>query len=66
MINWDAAVTPPTAEEIALREEAEVARTYLRDTDRYVIRFVETQVPVPAEVSAKRAEARLKIAKVEN
>lgn len=39
--------------------EAERAKAYLDSTDWYVVRFSETGVPIPEEVSAKRAEARL-------
>lgn len=37
------------------------ARAYLASTDWFVVRFAETQVPVPAEVLEKRAAARLAI-----
>ena len=39
--------------------EAERAKAYLDSTDWYVVRFSETGVPIPEEVSTKRAEARL-------
>jgi len=35
------------------------ALAYLSSTDWYVVRFAETQTPIPAEVLAKRAESRL-------
>jgi hypothetical protein len=34
------------------------AQAYLNSTDWYVVRFAETGVPVPAEVTQKRAAAR--------
>lgn len=34
------------------------AQAYLNATDWYVVRFAETGVAVPEEVTAKRAEAR--------
>ena len=34
---------------------------YLASTDWYVTRFIESAVAIPAEVTAKRAEARLLI-----
>lgn len=37
------------------------AKASLSETDWYVLRFVETGVPIPAEVSAERAQARVKI-----
>ena len=38
------------------------ALKYLADTDWYVTRFAETQVAIPAEISAARAAARARIA----
>jgi len=35
------------------------AQAYLDSTDWYVVRMAETGVPVPADVTAKRAAARL-------
>lgn len=37
------------------------AKGLLSKTDWYVLRFVETGVAIPAEVSEERAEARVKI-----
>jgi hypothetical protein len=34
------------------------AQAYLDSTDWYVVRFAETGVPVPVDVTAKRAAAR--------
>ncbi len=45
------------AEEERLRINAE-ARTYLRDTDWYVIRETETGTPAPRELHALRQAAR--------
>lgn len=39
------------------------ALKYLADTDWLLIRSMETGIPMPEEVKAKRAEARLKIVK---
>lgn len=55
----------PDAEANAIREankpkpdpKAE-AQAYLNATDWYVVRFAETGVPVPTEVTTKRAAAR--------
>ena len=51
-----------TAEEL-LAQEVEIkkqeALTYLSNTDRYVIRKIETGVEIPLDVLTKRAEARL-------
>ena len=38
-----------------------IARKYLADTDWYITRKIETGIAVPAEISALRAEARLKV-----
>jgi len=37
------------------------AQRYLQSTDWYVIRYLETGVEVPADVTAKRAEARTQV-----
>lgn len=37
------------------------ARQYLNSTDWYVVRFTETGVPIPVDVSEKRAAARAAI-----
>lgn len=53
-----------TAEQITAREILEVnaeAREYLTTTDWYVIRFTETGIEVPADVSTQRTTARLSI-----
>lgn len=42
----------------AQSEAAEAARIYLSDTDWYVIRAMDTGVPVPEEIATARAEAR--------
>ena len=41
--------------------DAEVAQRYLKSTDWYVIREMDSGEPMPADVKQKRAEARLKI-----
>lgn len=46
-------------EAVALFYKAQEAEQYLRDTDWYVARFGETGKPIPEEVAANRAEARL-------
>ena len=55
----------PTAEEIAALAQAATnrqARAYLASTDWYVVRWTETGVPVPAEITTARAAARAAIA----
>lgn len=47
--------------EKTLVESARVALTYLRETDWYVVRAMETDKPVPDEVLVKRAQARIDI-----
>lgn len=39
------------------------ARKFLTDTDWYVVRFVEKQVPVPADIGQRRDEARAALSK---
>jgi hypothetical protein len=55
-----------TQADIQLENDAATAKTYLRDTDWYVMRFVETQKAVPEDITAKRADARAKISLVQN
>ena len=40
------------------------ARSYLSETDWYVLRFQETGVEIPEDVLTKRAEAREKVVAV--
>jgi len=47
---------------VAQEEINAAAKKYLADTDWYVTRFAETQVAIPAEISAERAAARARIA----
>ena len=50
--------------QVAAQEQFELnakARTYLAETDWYVIRYTETAVEVPADITTKRAEARASI-----
>ena len=51
--------------ELVAREDIQLtnyySRNYLAETDWYVIRFLETGVPVPADVTQKRQEARAAI-----
>lgn len=54
-----------TPEEIAAEAQEAInteARTYLASTDWYVIRYQETGVAVPEEVTTKRASARMQVA----
>lgn len=48
-------------DELKQREINETAMQLLKETDWYVTRFLETNVPIPAEVRAKRSMARLSI-----
>jgi len=56
-IDWSQRVRE--AEQEALRQ-ANAARRILAETDWYVIRQIETGQPIPANISAARAEARQK------
>lgn len=58
MIDWNSVEKVKTPAEIQHEQDVRVAREYLRETDWYVMRFVETQAPVPEEVSQKRESAR--------
>jgi hypothetical protein len=51
-------INPPKTEEQILLEQQAEARQYLVDTDWYVIRFTETGVAVPTEVTEQRAYSR--------
>lgn len=51
---------PPTAEQLQAQVNAE-ARAYLLSTDWYVTRWQEKQTPIPAEISAERDAARLRV-----
>jgi len=51
---------PPTPEEEQEAKNQE-ARDYLNKTDWYVVRFAETGVPIPADITAAREEARKSI-----
>lgn len=54
---------PPTPEQLQAQANAE-ARAYLAGTDWYVVRFAETGVAIPAEISAARQAARESIIEV--
>ena len=45
----------------AAQEALGEATSYLAATDWYVVRFAETGVAVPAEVTSKRADSRLTV-----
>jgi hypothetical protein len=54
----------PTAEEIAAAAQAATnrqARAYLSSTDWYIVRFAESGVAVPSEITTARAAARASI-----
>ncbi len=55
---WNDATSSVEDTQVSLNNKA---RTYLAQTDWYVIRSTETGVSVPADVSAKRAESRASI-----
>jgi len=50
----------PTPAELAQREIAEKL-AYLASTDWYVVRYTETGEPIPDEIKAARAAARVRI-----
>ena len=49
------------AAETARTERNDTARAYLRETDWYIIRNVETGARIPNEVVERRAAERLKV-----
>ena len=56
--------TPPvvTEEDLAAdlkRQKANEAKRYLAETDWYAVRKAETEKEIPADILAKRAQARL-------
>jgi|TARA_R110001606_G_C14993538_1_gene606149 hypothetical protein len=55
-------MTPPTAEQIIEGEATQLklnAKRYLRDTDWYVSRKAEADIPIPVDILALRQQARL-------
>ena len=58
---WEAAApdTAPTTEPLSAQEQVNIeSRTYLYETDWYVIRFLETGKAIPPEIRSKRQQAR--------
>lgn len=53
------AFSPPQDRTLSEDEKREIARSYLKSTDWYVIRMIETGEQIPEAVSAQRAEARM-------
>ncbi len=49
----------PEQATVAAKAKIETAKAYLRSTDWYVSRLVETEKAIPAEVSTLRAQARI-------
>ncbi len=49
------------AAEVARTERNEAARAYLRETDWYIIRNIETGAAVPSEVIERRTAERAKV-----
>lgn len=50
---------PPKTQEQLAEEAKQKATAYLSSTDWYVVRFTETGVAIPEDISQARAEARL-------
>ena len=55
----------PTEEELALQRYYDL-KEYLRETDWYAFRYIETQAEIPGEIKTKRQEARAEISKLRN
>lgn len=60
MIDFSKAVEPL---DVAKESAKTAARAHLSATDWYITRFVEIGVPVPADITASRAEARATLSK---
>lgn len=60
MIDFSKAVEPSDIAEEAARA---AAKLHLQETDWYIVRFIEIGEPVPAEITASRAEARVTLNK---
>lgn len=57
MIDLSALEKTSSEPEDAYKVAQALAVQYLKETAWYFIRFLETQVPVPKDIAAKRAEA---------
>ena len=55
------AVLDAESAEAARMERNETARAYLRETDWYIIRNIETGVKIPSEVVERRSVERLTV-----
>ena len=53
----------PTEEELALKKYYDL-KEYLKETDWYAFRYIETQVEIPDEIKVKRQEARKEISEL--
>jgi hypothetical protein len=49
------------SDQLAQEQVNNAARSYLASTDWYVVRFLETGIAVPSEVTAQRAAARASV-----
>ena len=50
-----------TLDELKVLTRDQEAKQYLKDTDWYVTRFIETQTPIPEQIVQSRKEARERI-----
>lgn len=66
MINWDAVELPPSDAQIQREAMLNDSLEYLKTTDWYITRLVETQEAVPEAVTQKRAQTRLLIKELKN
>lgn len=53
----------PTASDMQIEQAKITAKRHLQETDWYIVRFIEIGEPVPAKITASRAEARATLAK---
>ena len=62
-MDFSKALPIPTPEITSTQESRRLAKLHLQETDWYIVRFIEIGEPVPAEITASRAEARATLAK---
>ena len=55
----------PTEEELALEKYYNL-KEYLKETDWYAFRYIESQIEIPTEIKTKRQEARKEISELRN
>lgn len=57
---------PPLDEKIEKSIELTDLKKFLKETDWYVLRFIETNKPIPDEIKTQRQKARDRISEIKN